>query len=85
MADNNDEHPMQEEEEEEAGGDVGFNFAPGVWNELIGEDIQYKVRVCVGEGARRGEMRKGSCPCGLLQTVRWCSTNPLGQASAWCG
>ena len=65
MADHNDEHPEQEEEEE-AGGDVGFNFAPGVWNELIGEDIQYKV--CVGEG-RRGE-RGGngrSWPCCLLE------------------
>ena len=44
MADVDDHHDEQEAEEEEEEESGGFNFAPGVWNELIGEDIQYKVR-----------------------------------------
>jgi hypothetical protein len=56
MADNEEQphEQQQEEEEEEEEESVGFNFAPGAWNELIGEDIQYKVRAGWLKGVREG-------------------------------
>lgn len=41
---------QQPVDEPEQGGDAGTGFKVGEWNELIGEDIEYKVRVCVGGG-----------------------------------
>lgn len=33
----------EERGDELAGENLGFGFVPGEWNELIGEDIKYKV------------------------------------------
>jgi len=61
MAGDEEYRELEEEREEEA---VGFNFSVGVWNELIGEDIQYKVR----QGKEGGGRVSDGC---MVQVVHW--------------
>lgn len=67
MATDEEYRELEDGQEEEA---VGFNFSVGVWNELIGEDIQYKVR----EGGGRkeeGQLWLPATSCGKGICGRW--------------